>query len=145
MSVLLATIEILGGAYFAITGSNPTLAQHDSSGVTPVSLLGFAIIVVTAIQNRVHPYAKGVELRFRAWRIGHMVDRSELASYDGLDMHSIARALVEEIAQATKPFTDKPEDHRGNSDPDPFSHAEPGQGLKFRETRGKPPASPLAP
>lgn len=119
MSTCLAGIEILGGAYFAITGSSVSTGTSDQmsgSHITVATLIGFAIIVTSAIQNRVHPYAKAVELRFRRWDLDYILDRSEKAKLDGIANSHIADVLIRAIRNATRPFNDKPE-HPVSADP----------------------------
>lgn len=112
MSVFLAAIEVIGGAYFTITGSSfspATSANQTGTHVSVATMIGFAIIVTTTIQNRVHPYTKAVELRFRRWNLDYVGDCAQLARKNSLPNREIARVLIRAIREATKPFSDKPD------------------------------------
>jgi hypothetical protein len=129
MSGCLAAIEVLGGAYFAITGSaasHGSAIPSDPGGgtqITTATLIGFAIIVTSAIQGKVHPYTKAVELRFRRWNLDHILDRSQKARLDGTSNSRISEVLIDAISEATKPFSDKPEQNGSNAQ-NPFQTEE---------------------
>jgi hypothetical protein len=86
MSRLLAAIEIVGAAYFTWSGYSPTDTGANiplnSSHLSPIAYLGFAVIFAATIQNRVHPYAKGVELQFRVWELANALRRSTVRKTD---------------------------------------------------------------
>lgn len=116
MSRLLASIEIVGAAYFTWSGYSPTDTGANmalnSGHLAPVSYLGFAVIFAAAIQNRVHPYAKGVELQFRVWELANALRMSKIRQNNPQASHlNTAEALSKAIALATKPFSDRAELH----------------------------------
>lgn len=117
MSRLLAAIELVGAAYFTWSGYSPTdtgaNVALNSGHLSPVSYLGFAVIFAASIQNRVHPYAKGVELQFRVWDLANALRSSTIRQADPqVSQLQIAEGLSRAIALATKPFSDRAESHQ---------------------------------